>query len=215
MSCSQCIGIESKFNQKKATQELQEYQKEGPIKTTRILIDAIISEGISGTTLLDIGGGVGAIQHELLKAGVKRCINVEVSQAYIGAAKKEALRQGHADKIDHMHGDFVDLAANIPQYDTVTLDRVVCCYHDVDGLVETSSALAKKVYGLVYPLDNWYARFATALENIKYRLQRIQFRLFVHPPEVVEKIILNKGFVRHFYQEEGMWQIVVYTRPDK
>ena len=86
--CSQCIGIEREFDQKLANEELQKYRNEGPIENTLALIDALKAEGISGAALLDIGGGIGAIQHELLKAGVSSCINVEVSQAYIDAAHR-------------------------------------------------------------------------------------------------------------------------------
>jgi hypothetical protein len=212
MSCSQCVGIECHFDQKKATEELQTYRNEGPIKTTQILIDALIAEGISEMTLLDIGGGVGAIQHELLKLGVSSCINVEASQAYIEATKEEAKRQGNSDRVNHLHGNFVDLAADLPQCDIVTLDRVICCYHDMEGLVEKSSALTRRVYGVVYPRETWLTRIAGAFENLEYRLKRSPFRFFVHPPEVVEKILHKEGFERRFYQETGMWQIVVYGR---
>ncbi|MFW9889418.1 MAG: methyltransferase domain-containing protein [Candidatus Thorarchaeota archaeon] len=210
--CSQCIGIEMEFDQKLARKELQKYRDKGPIEKTRMLIDALKAEGISGMTLLDVGGGIGAIQHELLKAGVSSCINVEVSQAYIEAAKEEASRQGHGDRITHLLGDFVDLAVDIPQCDIVTLDRVVCCYHDVKSLVEKSAVKTKALYGLVYPQSNWKARFAGFLENIYHRLNRSPFRFFVHPTEVVEEILRTEGFEQQFYQESGSWQIVLYRR---
>ncbi len=212
MGCSQCVGIEAHFNQKTATKELQQYRNEGPIESTRLLIDALIAEGISEMTLLDIGGGIGALQHELLKAGVSSCINAEAATAYIEAAKKEAELQGHADRIKHVHGDFIDLAEDLPQCDIVTLDRVICCYHDVQGLVKKSSELARRLYGVVYPLDKWSVRIGGVFENLTYRIRRRSFRFFVHPPALVEEIIRSNGFERRFYREKGMWQIVVYER---
>ncbi len=212
MSCKQCCGIEEHFDRKKVAKELQQYRDEGPEKTTQVLIDALRAEGVSEMTLLDIGGGIGALQHELLRAGVGSCINVEASSAYIEAAKEEAQRQGHAESMEHQYGDFVDLAADIRQCDIVTMDRVICCYHDVEGLVEKSSALAGKLYGLVYPLNNRKVRFLGVLENLSYLLRRSSFRFFVHPTEFVEDIVRRKGFERLFYQEVGMWQIVVFGR---
>ncbi len=212
MSCCQCQGIESKFNQKKAAKELEHYRRAGPSKNTRMLIDALKAEGISGMTLLDIGGGVGTIQHELLNAGVSSCFNVEASLAYVEAVKEEANRQGHADSISHLHGNFVDLATDVPQSDIVTLDRVICCYHDVSALVGLSSERTGRIYGVVYPRNTWRAKILTALENLYYRIQRNPFRTFVHPTEVVEEIILSKGFVRRFFREVGQWQVVVYGR---
>ncbi|MFW9945144.1 MAG: class I SAM-dependent methyltransferase, partial [Candidatus Sifarchaeia archaeon] len=187
-------------------------RKEGPKNTTRRLIDAVMAEDVSEMTLLDIGGGVGAIQHELLKAGASSSISVEASQAYIKAAKMEAKRQGHADKMSHFHGDFVDLAADIPECDIVTLDKVVCCYHDMRGLVDESSARAKRVYGLVYLRDHWYARIWTALDNFRNMLRRIPFRQFVHPPEEIDRILRRKGFQKRFHHEVGVWLTVVYSR---
>ena len=212
MSCSQCAGIEVQFDHKKATKELQKYRNKGPTKVTQSLLDALIQEGVSETTLLDIGGGVGGIQHELLKAGASSCINVEASQAYIDVAKEEAEHQGHAERITHLHGDFVELAKDLPQCDIVTLDGVICCYHDVHGLVEKSSALAGKLYGVIYPQDRWWTRILGALDNVKHRLRRSSFRFFVHPTEVVEEILRNSGFERVSYQEMSMWQIVVFAR---
>ena len=217
MSCKQCVGIDLHFDRKYVAKELQLYHDEGPCKETQLLIDALIAEGVSDMTVLDIGGGVGVIQHELLKQGVSSCFSVEASTAYIEVAKEEAERQGHADSITHLHGDFVDLAAELPECDIVTLDRVICCYHDAVGLVERSTKLAKSMYGVVYPRDNLSTKIGGFFENMSYRIHRESFRFFVHPTKVVDKIVLSKGFERLFYQEEGMWQIVVYGRvhPDK
>jgi magnesium-protoporphyrin O-methyltransferase len=212
MSCCQCQGIESKFDQKNAAKELEQYRKAGPSKNTTMLIDALKAEGISGMTHLDIGGGVGSIQHELLNAGVSSCFNVEASLAYVNAAKEEANRQGHAKNISHLHGNFVDLAKDVPQRDIVTLDRVICCYHDVSTLVGLSSERAGKLYGVVYPRNKWWTRILCVFENLYFRIQRSPFRTFIHPTEVVEEIVRSKGFVQRFFREVGQWQIVVYER---
>ncbi len=212
MRCSQCVGIESHFDQKVAMRDLENYRRNELDETTRVLIEALKTESISEMTLLDIGGGVGAIQHELMKAGVSNCINAEASQAYIRAAKEEAERQGHADRIQHVHGDFVDLSPDIPPCDIVTLDRTICCYHDVRQLVEKSSARARRLYCVVYPLDNWRTRISGVFENLTYRLHRSPFRFFVHSTEVVEQIVYAKGFERRFYREMGIWQVVVYAK---
>ena len=212
MSCCQCQGIESKFDQKIAARELKQYRKAGPSKNTNMLIDALKEEDISGMTHLDIGGGVGTIQHELLKAGVSSCFNVEASLAYVKAVKEEATRQGHADSISHLHGNFIDLAKDVPQRDIVTLDRVICCYHDVSALVGLSSERAERMYGVVYPRNTWWTRILCALANLQFRIQRNPFRTFIHPTEVVEEIVRSKGFVRRFFHEARQWQVVVYER---
>ncbi len=215
MKCCQCQGIEACFNQKAVAKDLKRYRKKGPEKTTRILIDALKAEGVEGMMLLDIGGGVGAIQHELLNVGASRCINVEASKAYIEAAKEETKRRGHADRVSHQHGNFVDLAPHITQADVVTLDRVICCYHDMQALVGLSSALARRLYGVVYPRDTWWVKINFALENFRYWVRRNPFRVFVHPTKAVDAIVRNNGFEQRFYRENRTWQMVVYARAPK
>ncbi len=212
MNCCQCQAIETRFNQKVAAQKLNQYRQKGPEKTTRLLLDALKAEGVTGLTLLDIGGGIGVIQHELLKAGISSAAGVEASSAYLSASADEARRQGHSDRVSHYHGNFTDLAATLPSSDIVTLDRVICCYHDMPALVELSAAQVNKLYGLVYPRDTWWVRLVLALENLLLRLQRNPFRLYVHPTAAVEAIVRRHDLQRRFYQTSGMWQVVVYGR---
>lgn len=82
MNCCQCNGIEDLFNEKLVSDELAEYRVKGPKKTTRMLIDALKSEGVQGLTLLDIGGGVGAVQQQLIEAGVHEATDVDAAKAY-------------------------------------------------------------------------------------------------------------------------------------
>jgi len=212
MNCSQCQGIEELFSQQYVTNELSRYRAKGPDKTTRMLTEAIKQEGVDGLTLLDIGGGLGAIQYELLGAGVQDATSVDASTAYLTVARAEAQRQGYADRVTYHHGNFVDLATEIAPADIVTLDRVICCYHDMEKLVSLSAARARKLYGLVYPRVAWWMKIALALENFFFRLRRSPYRTFLHPNEAVEAILVSNGLQRLFYHQTLVWQVVVYTR---
>jgi magnesium-protoporphyrin O-methyltransferase len=212
MNCCQCQGIEKLFSQKQVEKELARYHRNGPDKTTRMLIEAIKKAGVSGLSLLDIGGGVGAIQHALLDAGVNEVTSVDASRAYLAAAKAEAGRRGQAERVRYLHGNFVDLAEEIPPAGIVTLDRVICCYHDMEKLVGLSAERAGKVYGLVYPRDVWWVKVALVLMNFWFKLRRNPFRTFVHSAEGVEAILSKKDLKRRSYQQTLVWQVVVYTR---
>jgi magnesium-protoporphyrin O-methyltransferase len=212
MDCCQCQGIETQFNRRQAASELETYRRSGPKRTTGLLIDALMAGGVQGETLLDIGGGVGAIQQALLKAGAARATHVDASSAYIAASRAESQRQGHADQVTYRHGDFVDLAADIPPADIVTLDRVICCYHDMPALVGRSAASARRLYGLVYPRDVWWLRAGVKIMNVIYRLQRTGFRIFAHPNDAVDAVVRRNGLERRFVRKTGMWLVVVYAR---
>jgi len=212
MNCGQCQGIETVFDRKTAAHKLEQYRRQGPDRTTRILIDALTAEGVAGATLLDIGGGVGAVQHALFDAGARRATNVDASSAYLATARAEAERRGYADRVTHRHGNFVDLAPEVEPADIVTLDRVICCYHDMRQLVGLSSARANRLYGVVYPRDTWWTRIGLKLGNVFLRLSRNPFRTFVHPTTAVDAVIRNNGLKQRFLQQTFIWQVAVYGR---
>ncbi len=212
MSCCQCQAIEDFHNQKVVNQELSRYRSGGPSRTTRLMVNALKKEGIQGLTLLDIGGGVGAIQHALLQAGVERATDVEASNAFVQAAQAEAQRRNLADRVSHHYGNFVDLAETIPPADIVTLDKVICCYPDMETLVELSAERARKIVGLVYPYDTWYNKIVEKLENLFCKITRNPFRISVHSHLAVEAILARNGFKPRFFHHDPLWQVAVYTR---
>ncbi len=210
MNCSQCQGIEDVFDQEYAAMKLNAYRTKGPEKTTRMLVEALKKEGVGGMTLLDIGGGIGAVQHELLDAGAVQATDVDASSAYLQAATEEAGRRGLSERIHFLHGNFVELAPQIPPADIVTLDRVVCCYDDMQQLVELSAARAGKLYGMVYPRDTWFSKIGIWVENLIYRLQKNPFRAYVHSSKAVDAILRRHNLLRRSTQRTLTWQVVVY-----
>lgn len=212
MSCSHCVGIEREFDKKTAAKDLKRYRKKGPSKTTQMLLSALKANEISGNTLLDIGGGVGTIQHELIKAGIQEATGVDAASAYLEAVKEEAERLGHTDHMRFIYGDFVDKADQIPPADIVTLDRVICCYPDMDNLVRLSLERTKVYYALVFPRDTLRMKLFSYITNFIFRIKRTPFRLYVHPTAKIRRLIEDQGFEQRFYQKTFIWQVIVYKR---
>src|SRR5262245_36038484 len=212
MPSCQCEGIEIQFDSREAASKLADYRKHGPIPSTRLLIAALLDAGVQDRTLLDIGGGIGAVQVELLKAGARSAVSVDASTAYLDAARQEAGRQGLADRIEYRAGDFVELAEDIQPADVVTLDRVICCYHDMPALVGRSADRARQLYALVYPREAAWVRLGLRVENLLQRLKRSPFRVFAHPTAAVEAVLRDRGLRRQFHRYSSFWQIAVYGR---
>ncbi len=213
MDCCQCQGFEEKFTPKYVAKKLSRYHKKGTKDTTQQLVEALQGMGVSGLTLLDIGGGIGEIQHALLEAGVSFATDNEAALAYIDACREEAERQGHADRIRHIPGNFVEVAKDIEPADIVTLDRVICCYSDMPTLVNLSAQKAKKLYGVVYPLDRWWVWLVMQVYyNFRHWILRIPMRNYVYPSRDIEAQIQSNGLRRAFYKLMGPWQIAVYAR---
>ena len=212
MSCPHCQGAEKFFDASTARGDLDSYRKNGPAKTTRLLLDAIRGAGKPSHTLLDIGGGVGAIQHELLADAVQSAVHVDASTAYLGASQEEAGKRGHRERVTYVHGNFVELAPEITPADIVTLDRVLCCYPDMPGLVAASTSRAQQLYGVIYPRDTWWMRLGGRMINGWFWLRRNPFRFFVHPTDEVDSAIRASGFAPRFHKNSGAWQVVLYGR---
>jgi len=212
MSSCQCQGCERFFSDKMAQKELKNYRKKGPGKATQLLIDSLASQDIDGATLLDIGGGVGAIQFELMKEGVANVAGIDGSSGYLGAAQEEAERLGLLDKTNYQQGNFVDIAPELEKADIVTLDKVICCFDDMTALVTSSVKLAKKYYAVVFPINRWWVRLGDIFINTYMQIIKNPYRAFTHLTEDVEKIIFDNGFERLSYQRQSIWQVIVYAR---
>lgn len=213
MPCSQCVGVERRFGRGMARRELKRYRRRGPGDTTRRLLDTIVSLGVEGRTFLDIGGGVGAIQHELLKAGAARGASVDAAPAYVAAARGEAERLGLADRMTYREGDFVELQPELDEADVVTLDRVICCYHDMPSLVDRSAERARRAWAAVVPRDRASVRFGVWLVNALHWLARHPFRAYVHSPGEIRARLEARGFEQAHASDTFVWHVLVYIRP--
>lgn len=204
-------AADRQFTAARAAKELEVYRKGRLGPTTRLLRDGVIDLGLNHGSLLDIGGGVGALTFELLERGIARAVMAEASTAYATAAKGEALRRGHSESATIVQGDLLELSNELPTASLVTLDRVVCCYPSYEPMLEEASRHAEGSLALSYPRDRWFARAATWLENAK-RTRTSGFRTFVHRPLAMQQVIERAGFELARRRTTSMWAVDVYVR---
>ena len=212
LSTCQCRGCDSQFGVQHAAKDLQRYRKNGPDVTTRLLLDGLKTLELQGATLLDVGAGIGVVHHELLAAGVRSAIHVDATDANIDLAEQESSRRGHREQVKFLRGDFVDLAPEIPAADIVTLDRVICCYADMEQLVDASAAKARRLYGAVYPRERWLLKAWVVLENLARRVLRNPFRTYIHPIRAIDRVLERNGLRRHWVRDTFAWRVAVYSR---
>lgn len=210
--CGHCRDAGDFFNERTARRELKRYRRRGPDKPTLHLIRSIQNAGVHEKILLDIGGGIGAIQFELFEKGLQHSVNVDASEAYQRVSKDEAEKRGYSDNASYVFGDFVQLAHSIPEADIVTLDKVICCYPDFQKLLQLSLQKCGRVYGLVYPRVNWFTKIGFRLINLWFRIKSSEFRTYLHSTKVVDEIIRENGFQKSSYKTTILWQVVVYER---
>ena len=205
-------GCANVFSSREAEGDLKRYRRSGPDSTTKALIEAVVAEGIEGATLLDIGGGIGAIAFELLDAGAASAQSVDATEAYIDVERQEAARRGVADRVTPRVGDFVALAPELEPADIVTLDKVVCCYLDMPALVARAADRSRRLVGLVFPRETWWNRVAARFIDAWSWLTRSPVRWRLHKPADIDQVLAGAGFERHDVSRDFIWHVVLYRR---
>lgn len=167
---------------------------------------------VQAETLLDIGAGVGILHHELLARGVERATHVEASRAFVEAAQDETGRRGQDGRVTFLHGDFLALAPAIPSADLVTLDRVLCCYHELEPLLLTSAAPSRRYWAASFPQDRWYIHLGNRWENWRRARNGDAFRSFVHPVTRIYQLLAQAGLRPLLVSRRLVWETVVCIR---
>jgi SAM-dependent methyltransferase len=212
MPCNCCEITDNTFSEKEAKSQLREYRKKGPARQTRLILEAIRSLKLKKADLLDIGGGIGAIHHELLEDVAHTATHVDASSAYLKEAKNEAARLGHSERVTFLHADFTDVEADLPKADVVTLDRVVCCYPDFQRLLGAAARHSQRALALTYPREAWYLRMAWPLMNLFQRIRKDPFRVFLHPISEMDALLRREGFQRMTLRRLFVWEMALYQR---
>ena len=200
------------FDANKVAGELAVYRKNGSGPTTRLLRDGLVQAGVVSGVLLDIGAGFGALTFELIDRGSTRAIAVDASASSLDAGAQEAARRHKTASIEFVHGDFVDVAATLPNAAVVTLDRVVCCYPHVEPLINRAMEHTTRALALSYPRGSWFARAAMGADNLKRQLTGNPFRTFLHSPALMERMIRRGGFTLSSRRRTWIWSIDVFVR---
>jgi magnesium-protoporphyrin O-methyltransferase len=167
------------FSRKSAARDARRFRRRGLTGTARALVE--LAGEVSGATVLDVGGGIGAIELVLLAAGAERATNVEISGGYEEQATALLAERGLADRVDRRVADFVTEGAAVEPNDLVVLHRVVCCYPDVDALMTAAADHALTRLVLTYPQERLPIRLGLRVINLWLRVSGCGFRTYVHP----------------------------------
>ncbi len=212
MPCQCCEMENNTFGEDEAKANLKDYHRRGPAKQTRLILEAVRSLNLKNAQLLDVGGGIGTIHHELLEDVAREATHVDASSAYLKVATQEAQQRGHAERVKFVHADFTDVANELPQVDVVTLDRVVCCYPDFRKLLSVAAEKSRKAVVLTYPREVWYTRMVIAIMNFFQRLRNDPFRVFVHPVAQMEALMNTEGLQKISVRRLIVWEMTLYQR---
>ena len=210
--CCTPKGYRQIFSEKNARGEAKRYRRKGLDGTSRRIADLLTERGVEGKTLLEVGGGIGAIEIDLLKAGVLRAVNVELTPTYEDAAGDLLREVGFADRIERRVMDFAEAGTDVETADIVVMNRVICCYPDMPKLASAAAERTRGVLVMSFPNRRWWTRLGLTLANLGFRVIGMHFRVFLHPPELILADVEQHGF-RTWINERGLlWQVIALER---
>lgn len=207
MSCCSAKGCDEFFTDRVARRDADRYRRKGLAKNARRLVDYVCRHDVEGSTVLEVGGGIGAIQLELLQAGAARAENVELSPAYEPYAAELLKVAGFEDRVERQLLDFADAGDGVDTADFVILHKVVCCYPDYEALVGAAAAHAKHHLVLTYPRGAWWMRLGFSAANVFERLRRRTFRAYVHPPAAMIAVARRHGLEPITTHRGALWEL--------
>jgi 2-polyprenyl-3-methyl-5-hydroxy-6-metoxy-1,4-benzoquinol methylase len=211
-SCCPSRDYHRFFNQRFARRLANRYTKRGLDPTAQTMVEFLQALGIEGASVLEIGGGIGEIEVELLKAGAARAENLELSSAYQEPARTLAAQAGIQGRIDWRIHDLAQDPGAVEPADLVVLHRVVCCYPDYERLLGAAADHARRALVFSYPPRNPLSRAFYGVFNLVMRLARSSFRGFAHPPAAMLAVLEDHG-LRPTYQRRGrIWQVAGMER---
>ena len=210
--CSTIRGLNRVFDERTARAEVRRYWKKGLDRHARRFVAALVARGVAGASLLEVGAGIGGLHAELLKSGAARATDVDVSAAYLAAARSVAERLGLGERVEYRQADFAGAADDLPVADVVIMHRVVCCYPDMPTLVGAAARHAERLLALSYPRDAWYMRLSQRVLNGLLWIQRSEFRFYVHDAAAIRAAASAAGLALVRQIDSWPWQVALFER---
>jgi magnesium-protoporphyrin O-methyltransferase len=213
--CSCCAGEALDiFSEKGARRELRRYLENGlGGADAKLIAEWAEADGLEGKSVVEVGGGIGQIQTELLRRGAARGRVVEVVPQYELPAGELARAAGVSARTSFVLTDLLGAPDSVEPGDVVILRRVVCCTPNGPELLGAAAAKSRRMLLASYPRDRMITRAFSRLENLCFRLVRKRFRSYVHPPAELERAVARGGLTRSRVARGLVWETARYDAP--
>ena len=119
-----CCGrddYQATFSDRFARQMARRFRTRGLTRVEERLVGFLTERGIEGATVLEIGGGVGEIQIELLRRGAASATNLEISTNYEDEARLLLEHSGLTGRVSRRFLDIATAPDDVEPADLVVL----------------------------------------------------------------------------------------------
>ncbi len=176
------------------------------------LVEGITSSNVHNKSILEIGCGVGGLHITLLKEGAGSAVGIDIAQGMLDGAKVLAKELGMETRTKYILGDFAQLNGEIEDADITILDKVVCCYEDVNTLLDKSLAKTRSTYALSFPKSSFLIKLFFGFHITVAKLLHWKFRPHWHDWDAVVKRIESAGFKQMYQNATFFWDVRVFGK---
>jgi hypothetical protein len=206
MDC--CSGYDEVFTERQARWLRRRYARRGLAGPGRTMVEWLRSRGlVDGVTVLELGGGIGELQVDLLRAGAAQVTNVELASSWEAEAGRLLDEHGLRGRVKRVLGDLVEEPGLAGRADVVVLNRVVCCYPDFAGLLRAAGERAGRALVFSHPPPSAPVRAGLSVVNAWQRLRGREYRAFVHPPGAMLEVLGQTGLRPLLSERSGVWVV--------
>jgi magnesium-protoporphyrin O-methyltransferase len=201
MNCCTPTGYRAIFGSKTVERDARRYRRKGLTGSAGWLLNALTGEGVNKRSVLEVGGGIGSLQIELLEAGASHATNVEIIDNYEATARTLITEHRVEDRVERHIADFAQKPDQVPVADIVIMHRVICCYPDAETLTLAACGRAHDRVAITIPREAWWVKLGFWAMNAWLRARRIAFRGYVHPHAQILEVATSHGFhaTRHHH----------------
>jgi hypothetical protein len=210
--CCSPRGYRWIFSERNARAEARRYRRKGLDPTSRKIVEFLKQQGVGGRTVLEVGGGIGAIQIELLQAGAGRAMSIELTPTYEDAATDLLREAGLEDRVERRVMDFAEANGEVPRADIVIMNRVICCYPDMPRLAGAAADHTAEILVLSFPKETWWTRIVLRFGNFGLRLARREFQVFLHHPQMILEASEQHGLRTVLDRPGVFWTVAALRR---
>jgi magnesium-protoporphyrin O-methyltransferase len=200
------------FTPRQARRSLEQLRKKGLGDLERRMVALASEPGLDGVRVLEIGGGIGALQAELVGAGAASGEVVELVAAYEPYARELAHERGLEERTSFRVADVLDEPGSVEPADVVLMNRVVCCTPDGVALAGQAARLARRTLVLSFPRDVFWIRGGLRLLNAGLALFGRSFRVFAHPRSALVAAAEAEGLQLTDGGRGSAWEFAAFRR---
>ncbi|MEP7379469.1 MAG: methyltransferase domain-containing protein [Chloroflexota bacterium] len=185
------------------------------VAVTERLLAQLDDVATARPSVLELGCGSGALLVNLLTRGAESADGFDLSPEAIATAQRRAADAGVGERAHFELGDAA--RATHAAHDWVILDRALCCYPDMPGLLGAAMSAQPARVAFSVPTSRGLRGLANkvlwGVESFLTRFQKNECPGYVHSLDDIERRLTAAGLRRRSSDSSLLWYTAVWDRP--